>query len=318
MGAGQCPRPVLAECLIKQSGGGCMSELIDEAKCFIVELDKAVEAHLDWTRRVMRCAVLHTSPGEDVLAIDAHTLCRFGHWFSAQKHHFEQLDAQKTHEIETVHQAMHDAIREICNCILNGRPGGNADVEIFERAQGELIRLMAWFKTEFLAEAMGLDPLTGLPMRRGIADAFTQLQKQCSRDHTLLYVGMIDVDHFKRVNDTYGHAVGDMALRHLVNTLKGALRLHEPLFRFGGEEFLVLMQCQSPEAAAMAAKRIVSHVAEVPMLLPRSAPLVLTVTLGMAQASLDDPIAEVVERADKALYAGKRAGRNRVMFDAEA
>lgn len=294
-----------------------MSDLVDEAKCFIVELDKAVEAHLDWTRRVMRCAVLHTSPGDDVLAVDAHTLCRFGHWFSAQKHHFEQLDAQKTHEIDVVHQAMHGAIRQICNCILEGRPGSSTDVEIFEQAQSELIRLMAWFKTEFLAEAMGHDPLTGLPMRLGLEDAFIQLQKQCNRDRNLLYVGLIDVDHFKRINDNYGHAVGDMALRHLVNTLKGVLRLHEPLFRYGGEEFLVLMQCQSPEAAAMAAKRIVSRVGEDPMLLP-STQLVLTVTMGMAQAPLDGFMDEVIDRADKALYAGKRAGRDRVMFDAEA
>lgn len=294
-----------------------MSDHVDEAKCFIVELDKAVEAHLDWTRRVMRCAVLHASPGEDVLAIDAHTLCRFGHWFSGHRHIFEQMDAQKTHEIDVVHQTMHDAIRQICNCILERRPGGDTDVDSFEKSQSELIRLMAWFKTEFLAEAMGHDPLTGLPMRLGLADAYMNLQKQCNRDQNLLYVGLIDVDHFKRVNDNYGHAVGDMALRHLANTLKSVLRTHEPLFRYGGEEFLVLMQCQSPEAAAIAAKRIVSRVGEVPMLLPGTQ-LVLTVTLGMAQAPLDGPMDEVIERADKALYAGKHAGRNRVMFDAEA
>jgi len=291
-----------------------MSDRVDEAKCFIVELDKAVEAHLDWTRRVMRCAVLHTSPGDDVLAVDAHTLCRFGHWFSAQKHHFEKLDAQKTHEIDVVHQTMHGAIRQICNCILDGHPGNSTDVDVFEKAQSDLIRLMAWFKTEFLAEAMGHDPLTGLPMRLGLAEAYMHLQKQCNRDRNLLYVGLIDADHFKSVNDNYGHTVGDMALRHLANTLKGVLRLHEPLFRYGGEEFLVLMQCESPEAAAMAAKRIVNRVGEVPMLLP-SAQLVLTVTLGMAQASLDGSMDEVIERADKALYAGKHAGRNRYVID---
>jgi len=295
-----------------------MPDLSGEIKHFITELDAAVEAHMDWTRRVMRCAVLHTSPGEDVLADTAHMLCRFGHWFSSQKSHFVELDTHRTRRIEIVHQAMHDAIRSICANILAGQPGENTDLETFEQTQSELIGLMAWFKTQFLASAMCHDPLTGLPMRYGIEDEFAQIQKKCRRDQTQLYVVMIDVDHFKRVNDSHGHAVGDLALRHLADTLKSILRPHEPLFRFGGEEFLLLMQCQSPEAAAVAAKRIVNRVRNVPMPLPLSPgeSITLTVTLGLARAQHDEYLGDAIVRADQALYAGKRGGRDRyVMLD---
>lgn len=269
---------------------------------------------MNWTRRVMRCAVLRTSPGDDVIAPLAHTLCRFGCWFTSHASAFSELDAGKAREIEHVHRTMHDAIRSICKDILGGDPGQAADLDAFEQTQSELIGLMAWFKTQFLARAMRCDPLTGLPLRYGIEHEFIQVQKKCKRDHTQLYVVMIDVDHFKRVNDDFGHAVGDRALRHLADTLKSIIRPNEPLFRFGGEEFLLLMQCHSSEAAAAAAQRIVNRVRNVPMVLSETDSVVLTVTLGVAAAQLDGVMEDALARADRALYAGKESGRNRYVL----
>ncbi|MBU2641505.1 MAG: diguanylate cyclase [Gammaproteobacteria bacterium] len=295
-----------------------MPNLSGETRHFIIELDAAVEAHLGWTRRVMRCAVLRASPGDDVLASEAHMLCRFGHWIASQRSHFEKLNARKTQQLEAVHQTMHDAIRALCVNILAGQPGASADLETFEQSQSELIGLMAWFKTQFLAEAMCNDPLTGLPLRFGIEDEFMQAQKVVRREGTQLYLAMIDVDHFKNINDQYGHAVGDRALQHLTRSLSSALRPNEPLFRFGGEEFLLMMQCPSPEAATIAAKRIVEQVRNTPLPLDSSAePIRMTITLGLTQAQNGEFIDEVIDRADQALYAGKRGGRDRyVMLNA--
>jgi diguanylate cyclase (GGDEF)-like protein len=288
-----------------------MPDFSPETANFITELDAAVEAHMDWTRRVLRCAVLRASPGEDVLAPLAHTLCRFGRWFVSNKSHFEELDAQNTRRLEAVHQTMHDAIRSICADVLAGRPGQSADLEVYEQTQSELIKMLAEFKTQFLAIAVRHDPLTGLPLRYGIENEFIQIQKNCKRYNTQLFVVMIDADHFKRINDRYGHPVGDMALRHLAGVLKRNVRPNEPLFRFGGEEFLLLMQCQSLEGATVAAQRLLNEVQSAPALVPQGEPLALTVTLGLARVGDDEPMASALERVDKALYKGKRAGRNR-------
>ena len=110
---------------------------------------------MDWTRRILRCVVLRTSPGEDVLAPHAHTLCRFGCWFTSQRTQFEALDAQTTLRVEVIHQAMHDAIRSICSDVLAGRPGQNADLEAFEQSQSELLGLLAGFKTLILSKPCG-------------------------------------------------------------------------------------------------------------------------------------------------------------------
>ncbi len=269
---------------------------------------------MEWTRRVLRCAVLSATPGEDALAPLAHTLCRFGRWFVLNKVHFEQLDAENTRRLEAVHQTMHDAVRSICTDVLAGRPGQSTYLEAFEQTQSELIQLLAKFKTQFLASAVRHDPLTGLPMRYGLETDFMQIQKNCKRNHSLFYIGVIDVDHFKQVNDRYGHPVGDIALRHVANTLKRITRPNEPLYRFGGEEFLFLMQCQAPESAAAAAQRFINAVHSAPVPIPQGELLALTVTLGLTRVGEGEAMGSAVERADQALYEGKRAGRDRYVI----
>ncbi len=281
---------------------------------FIADLDASVEAHMDWSRRVLRSTVLHELPEEDVLAARSHTLCHFGRWFAANRARFEECDAEHARRLEDVHQSMHDAIRSICTDVQAGRPGQRADLDRFEQTQSELIRLLADFKTLFLGIAARHDPLTGLLLRHDIETEFLQVQKSCRRNKSLLYAVMIDVDHFKRVNDSYGHPVGDTALRHVADTLKRSVRPDEPLYRFGGEEFLLLMQCHSPEAAAAPVQRIIHAVRSTPVPLPQGDPLVLTVTMGLARAGVDEALASVVERADRALYRGKTAGRDCYVF----
>lgn len=269
---------------------------------------------MEWTRRILRCAVLHTSPGEDVLEPMAHNLCRFGRWFASNRAHFEAIDADSVQHVETVHKTMHDAIRAICADVMIGNPGQNADLEAFERSQSELLTLLARLKTLTLSNAVRHDPLTGLPLRYGIENDFTLCQKDARRNHSLLYVAMIDIDHFKLINDNYGHPQGDMVLRHLAVSLKRALRSNDPLYRFGGEEFLWLMRCQSDEEAEQLAHRIVTTIGTTPVPIADGVPLSLSITLGLARVGNEEDIASAIKRADAALYEGKRGGRNRYVI----
>lgn len=291
-----------------------MPDLSPEIGAFITEFDTAIEAHMDWTRRILRCAVLHTSPGEDVLAPMAHTLCRFGRWFKVNRVHFEALDMDSTLQVEAAHKAMHDSIRTICTAVMNGTPGRIIDLEAYERSQSELLTLLASLKTLTLSNAVRHDPLTGLPLRYGIENDFSLCLKDARRNHTLLYIAMIDIDHFKLVNDNHGHPVGDLALRHLAGTLRQAIRSNDPLYRFGGEEFLWIMRCETAEEAEQSAQRIITAMRMAPMPVSGSEPLALTVTLGIAQVDDEEDISSVIKRADAALYEGKRAGRDRYVI----
>ena len=291
-----------------------MPDLPAETDVLVAELDAAVEAHMDWSRRILRCAILRATPGDDVLDPMAHTLCRFGAWFTANRGEFEALDPASATRLEQVHQTMHDAIRSLCTQIMAGQPGLTGDLDQFEASQAELISLLANYKTLILSNAVRHDPLTGLPLRYNVESDFALYQKEARRNRTLLYVVMIDVDHFKPINDTYGHQVGDQVLRHVANTLKQGLRGDEPLYRFGGEEFLWLLKCKSPEEARKSARRILASVGTTPVPIDNGETLRLTITMGLAQAGEMEDLSSAIKRADMALYEGKQSGRNRYVI----
>ena len=291
-----------------------MTDLSSETDIFIAEFDAAIEAHMAWTRRILRCAVLHESPGNDVLSPQAHTLCRFGRWFNLNIAHFEEVDIEATQGVAAIHQVMHDSIRSICNSVMEGKPGNSADLETFEKSQSELLILLAKLKTMALLHAVRHDHLTGLPLRHGIENDFELCQKDARRNNSLLYVAMIDVDHFKQINDTYGHPAGDIVLRQLAATLKQMLRGNDPLYRFGGEEFLWLLRCNTPDEAAQSAHRIVSIVRKTPSSIGGDQSISITITIGLAQTGEQEDINSAIKRADLALYEGKHAGRNRYVI----
>ncbi|MEW5967027.1 MAG: diguanylate cyclase [Pseudomonadota bacterium] len=291
-----------------------MPPLPDDTRHFVSELDDAVQAHMDWTRRIIRCAVLRTPPDADVVDPHAHTLCRFGGWFAANRAHFDALDPAAAGQVEAVHQRMHDAMRVIFSALSRCEAGSTGALEAFEATQAELITLLAQFKTQVLSSTVRHDPLTGLPLRHGIENDFARHRKEAGRSGDLLYVVMIDIDHFKRVNDTYGHPAGDEVLRRLCDTLKQTLRGNEPLYRYGGEEFLWLLKCRSVEEAKKSARRALATVGTTPIPIPGDEILRLTITLGLARACEEEDLASVLERADQALYQGKRNGRNCYVF----
>lgn len=170
----------------------------------------------------------------------------------------------------------------------------------------ELARLNAQ-----LVEDSRHDPLTGLGNRRALSDdlpMYKTLQREQAESIALL---LCDVDHFKSYNDYCGHLAGDQALCMIAATARGALRVQDSVYRYGGEELLLILRGAGPEEALEVAERVREAVEHTGVAHPRTEPGVLTVSLGVA-CGLDAP-EELLARADVALYEAKEAGRNRVM-----
>jgi diguanylate cyclase (GGDEF)-like protein len=167
---------------------------------------------------------------------------------------------------------------------------------------------------EALLARAARDPLTGV-YNRGFFDEMLNAQLAIARrSGAPLTVMMVDVDHFKRVNDTYGHSEGDRALRVIAQTLAGAARTSDMVCRYGGEEFCLILPGTSLDAATQLAARIRE---EVPAACAREAIAGgqrLSVTIGLAASPRDGADADTVMRnADRRLYRGKEEGRDRVV-----
>ncbi len=123
---------------------------------------------------------------------------------------------------------------------------------------------------------------------------------------------MLDVDHFKRVNDTHGHDAGDAVLRGIAAVLKKIARKSDFVSRWGGEEFIVALAQTAEAGGRVAAERVRRAIADTTFLLPNGEPLRATASVGLASASAQVNLEELVGRADRALYSAKARGRNRV------
>ena len=167
-----------------------------------------------------------------------------------------------------------------------------------------------------LREMAATDMLTGLPNRRHFLGQLEQEKARVSRaEEKCAAVLMIDIDHFKVVNDTFGHAAGDHVLRHLSTLMREDLRKIDTLGRLGGEEFAVILPGADSSAAEGFAERLRKQVAETPVVLDKWI-IPLTISIGVTEIKPGDASADdALTRADRALYRAKECGRNRVAVE---
>ena len=168
-----------------------------------------------------------------------------------------------------------------------------------------------------LYESARTDPLTRVGNRLRLHEDLDHLDSRVARYGHTYSVAMCDLDHFKAYNDALGHPAGDVALRSLAETLTRHCRESDSVYRYGGEEFAIIMPEQSLSGAATAMERLRSAVEAAAIPLPASPTAsILTISVGVAERRPDDAnTAAVLNRADAALYDAKQSGRNRVRLD---
>jgi len=157
------------------------------------------------------------------------------------------------------------------------------------------------------------DELTGLANRRALMAFANDAVERSQRDEVALAALMIDIDHFKRINDSYGHAVGDQVLRHASRVLTAGLRERDRLGRVGGEEFVAVLPGATLAQARQVAERMRNAV-EAARLIGPSGEVRFTVSIGVAGARADESADALLKRADAALYVAKNGGRNAVVI----
>jgi diguanylate cyclase (GGDEF)-like protein len=168
-------------------------------------------------------------------------------------------------------------------------------------------------RTAELEQVAGTDPLTGLHNRRSLTKlAEAERSAAIRQQHDISFL-IVDIDRFKAVNDSWGHAAGDKVLQGVAAQLSSRLRGHDVVGRYGGDEFVVVLPYLGLEGARAAAERIRQEVAALRFPSPSGEPTRITLSLGVATAARDELLEAVLKRADGALYEAKSSGRNRVV-----
>lgn len=168
-------------------------------------------------------------------------------------------------------------------------------------------------KLQHMSELVREDQLTGSLNRRGLDDVFERESARADRRGTPLCMALLDLDNFKKLNDTYGHLAGDRALRHLVKVVKDTLRSMDVIARFGGEEFLILLPETDVEAAAAAMVRVQRELTK-HFFLHENEKMLITFSCGVALRHQNEDQASLMARADNAMYKAKTTGKNRVVI----
>lgn len=203
---------------------------------------------------------------------------------------------QHTRQVQSSAKRSHDELLE-----LRSR-AESAEKEV-DRLQSELLQA---------SNLIRHDTLTGALNRKGLEEAIEREVSRMQRDGSNLCIALLDIDNFKKLNDTHGHDVGDNALVHLATVIRKSLRPQDTLARFGGEEFVVLLTGTGINDSVTVMQRVQRDLTRC-FFLHQNEKILITFSCGIAQLAENEDPKTVIKRADQAMYLAKRSGKNKVL-----
>lgn len=282
-----------------------------EAKEVVDELEAALEAHRRWLARFQEMLVCRGKPDKRDLRDDPHLLGEFGRWYFKGAN-----DYLKRHphfgEVGKRHRAMHKEARRLARVIAKDKAVKPADYRRFAAAVDDFKRSLRAMFVQPREMLRYVDPLTGIANRYAMLPRMEQELERIRRTGETGCLAMVDLDRFKAVNDTHGHQAGDLVLQAAARFLQGHLRKYDQLYRYGGEEFLLLLPNTKPEQAKRIMERVRRGLASLPIPVGKGVTLKVTASFGIAELDPEGTVQKAVEHADSAMYAAKQAGRDRV------
>jgi diguanylate cyclase (GGDEF)-like protein len=276
-------------------------------------MEQAVSDMREFLQMWHRAIICARPPEKKLLAADSHTKTRFGRWFA--DHGEKRLVAQPVfRELADTQKQIHDHARMLA---LSVQGGGHAiptaEYDSLMTKVNAYYAITGRIRDAFEKAVSELDPLTGLHNRQVMTSELDAEYERAVRNNQPLCIGLTDIDKFKVVNDTYGHAAGDTVLTAVGGRFLSFLRPYDTIYRYGGEEFLVCLPNSNLGTANSVLERLRTGLEEKPITLDDGRELKITSSFGLAQVDGNLPLKQILERADKALYTAKQRGRNRVV-----
>lgn len=290
----------------------------EEAREILAAIDGAMEEHADWLRKWHRAVVCGLPPVREVVSKHAEYLGRFGSWFDMNSGR-NLLNQPVFQDLWAAHVEMHDLGRLLAIKSVDGELVPAKEYDAFMEKVDRFANVARRIRDAFQRAVFDLDPLTGVHNRRSMMAELRRERHRSLRTASPLCVGLCDIDHFKRVNDNHGHGVGDIVLVTAAGRMIANIRPYDSIFRYGGEEFLLMLPNADKVTAIAIAERLREALGATPIEAGDAISLHVTASFGLCLVDKADTLEVSIEQADKALYRAKHEGRNRVViWDGEA
>jgi len=218
--------------------------------------------------------------------------------------------AEDIGELNTLLKNILDDTRAIGLNVQRTRDEFNLSKKKAAEAEQRIQELTA--ELDHISEVAHQDYLTGALNRRGMDEALEREFNRAERHNTELCIAMMDIDHFKKLNDSLGHSTGDQALTHFARVIKDVLRTTDVLARYGGEEFIIILPATPQDEAIKVVTRVQRELTK-NFFMHRNERVLITFSAGIAERKAGETPADLIPRADAALYQAKHSGRNRVV-----
>lgn len=282
-----------------------MNRKFKEIDDTVRSLNQSTDAHFRWLVKILRFIDSRNVDLPEISSDEAHLHCEFGHWLNTRLLE-EREDTNFLLDINKKHIRVHQACRNLISAIEQQRQANDV-FNLFEESLLAFTEALTHYKVHLLQLRTSYDALTGLPLRRILDESFASMNKELGADG--LYLLLLDIDHFKKVNDNYGHLNGDIVLRSLALNISNNIRRSESMYRYGGEEFIVVLHASNDQDAVAIAERLRRDIARLETIAGEHL-IRVTFTGGLTRIHEGESLREVLERADIALYTGKKSGRN--------
>lgn len=280
----------------------------EEVFAGLTALQQALSGHMEWLGRWYMAILKRIREGTALSDADGEC-CPF-HRFAASGREgvFGGFGELAAHHAEVHAKAAEISARAIAGKTITGSDHESLMTLVLAfTASAQSVEREAW---RVLAT---VDPLTGVGNRQTMMARLVAERDRSIRQKQPCCLALADIDHFKKVNDTYGHTQGDRVLRAVAGCVQGIVRPYDSVFRYGGEEFLICLPGADLATGKQILERIRASIAQVALVDDSGRTIRVTATFGLTTTGADLSVEEAVEQADNALYDGKRGGRNQVV-----
>ena len=288
-------------------GGTSLGDILPLLK----DLGTGLVNHSQWIKVLHRTLICNDTPEDNDLSDDAHHLCKFGKWY------YDLSDSGFKDDpvfVETgvLHIEVHNKARELLKIKLSGKAVSSEAYDDFTDTANDFRVAVQNLQFSLISKVCAIDHLTGVWNRHAMSFMIEKEHERARRSGNVCVLAIMDFDDFKQINDKHGHIAGDRVLKTAMDFFVKRLRKYDIIFRYGGDEFLLLFPETNIDHATQLLERLRQELKNTPIKISESKTVNISVSIGMSVMDGQSSYDETIKLADLALIEAKSDGRDRV------